>query len=165
MESNIPQKIGFLELCSTDAAENGFVGALLVTDQQGVPLEFKCTESIKPNLTQRILYGEKMKPHILTKLCGVPLLGIITNKPTILFVSQPAFLDIRNDIEIPVLFIERTTNTEQIDTNSFSKQSHKSFPNDNDALTALPIEFELTEPFDRIKKAIEVLGKQDTRFQ
>jgi hypothetical protein len=118
------QKIGFLELCPTDTADTGFVGALLVTDQQGVPLEFKCTESIKPNPTQRILYGEKMKPHILTKLCGAPLLNLVTNKPTILFVSQSAFLDIRNEIDIPVLFIERTTNADPIDPNSFSKQSH-----------------------------------------
>ncbi|GHT10103.1 hypothetical protein FACS1894170_01720 [Planctomycetales bacterium] len=165
MENNASAKFGFLELCPTDATENGFVGALLVVDQQGVPLEFKCTESIKPNSTQRILYGDKMKSHILAKLCGVPLLGIVTNKPTILFVSQSAFLDIRNEIDIPVLSIERAANTEQIDTNSFSKQSHKSFPNDNDALTTIPFEFELTEPFDRINKAVEVLGKQDTRFQ
>ena len=57
----------------------GYVGAVLVTDSQGIPKEFRCTHPIKPSTVQKALFGGNLEPHIDIDLCGKPLMEALTN--------------------------------------------------------------------------------------
>ena len=178
-------KIGFFSLYDTDSADS-YVGALLVTDDNGIPLEFKCTHAVKPTAIQKSLYGDKLKPYIAVTLCGIPLLNNISNKPDLLFINIPFILGIRPEIEIPTLLIRRAGESInlQSDENKTEKQRIESESGqfqavilqahpDNNAeakswngkTNQLFNNFDLIEPFDRMKKAIEILGKNDNKFK
>jgi len=179
------QKIGFFSLYDTDTADS-FVGGMLITDENGIPLEFKCTHAVKPTSIQKSLYGDKLKPHIAVTLCGIPLLNNISNKPDILFVNIPFILGLRPETKIPTLLIKRAG--ESINLNSQENQSEKqriehesgefqaiiiqSHPDYKEESTSFSIRinqlfsnFDLIEPFERMKKSIEILGKNDNKFK
>ena len=54
--------------------DKGYRGGILVTDEWGKPLEFRCTSPVHPNPVQRTLYGQTLLPHIAVELIGAPLL-------------------------------------------------------------------------------------------
>jgi hypothetical protein len=178
-------RIGFLSLFDTDGAENSFVGALLVTDDSGIPVEFRCTQAIKPNALQKSLYGYMLKPYISIQLCGMPLIKMLTNKPELLFVDIPYVLEIRAKIEIPTLLIKKAGESVSFQTENAPSGMHRiehelgkfqaiileSYQSSNDyasysgKVQLLFNAFDLAEPFDRMKKSIEILGKNDNRFK
>lgn len=179
------QKIGFLSLYDTDTSDS-YVGALLITNENGLPLEFKCTHSVKPTAIQKSLYGDKLKPYIAITLCGIPLLNSISNEPDILFVNIPFILGIRPEIEIPTLLIRRAgdsinlesdeneTEKERIESESENYQAiilqthpdnKEESKSQNELVNELFKNFDLIEPFERMKKSVEILGKNDSKFK
>jgi hypothetical protein len=178
-------RIGFLTLQELETPDT-FVGALLITNEFGIPLEFKCSHAIKPSAIQKTLYGDKLKTHIAVGLCGLPLIEASANKPEFICTNQSFILDLRNSTEIPTLFIARTGDV--INLGSDEKrdiqkmrvestdgvfqpivfQSHPLFGRDSEKLmptmTSLFQRFDLLEPFDRMTKSIEILGKNDAKF-
>lgn len=178
------QKIGFLSLYDLETLDT-YVGSLLVTDNNGVPLEFKCTHSVKPTAIQKTLYGDKLKPYIAVALCGVPLLNSISNKPDILCINIPFILDIRAEIETPTLLIRRAGEIINLGTDNKNEkhrienvagvfqsiviQSHQDKKEEAQKYTSTINElfnnFDLIEPFERMKKSIEILGKNDSKFK
>ncbi|MDR2755563.1 MAG: hypothetical protein LBC20_07625 [Planctomycetaceae bacterium] len=163
---SIHRKAGFFMLNPIDTLESGFIGALLITDQHGLPLEFKCTESIKPTRTQRALYGALLKPYISIKLSIIPLLQRVSNenRPDILFVRDDTHLEVRSEITQPVLFLKPAANAQELG-NAYIPQSAKQFSEDSNTNILLELKFDLLEPFERIKTVTEILGKQDERFR
>ena len=179
------QKIGFFSLYDTETTDS-FVGAMLITDDNGIPLEFKCTHAIKPTAIQKSLYGDKLKPYIAITLCGVPLLNNLSNKPDILFTNIPFILGLRPEIDIPTILIKRVgesinlqTDEKEIEKQRLESESGKfqpiilqSHPDKNEEakstagkINQLFNNFDLIEPFERMKKSIEILGNQDNKFK
>ncbi len=179
--------LGFLAFHET-LSHDGYLGAILVTDIHGIPQEFRCTHPVKPTTIQKPLYGNMLEPYIGVNLCGIPLIQSIQNKPSLVVVHQEFLLDVRAASSCPVIFIRRAG--EAIDITSDSSEaalrrervdcSNGRFqpiilspcPDFNDD-TAFATEifkstfsyFDPLEPFERMAKAIEVLGKQDKKFQ
>jgi len=50
--------LAFLSLCET-LSRDGYIGAILVTDERGIPQEFRCTYPVKPTMIQRVLLYKK----------------------------------------------------------------------------------------------------------
>ena len=138
--------IGYFLLYRLTGAQRGYVGAMLVVNNEGIPLEFKCTEAIKPTHVQQSLYGGTLETHIAVELCAVPLLNKITNKPAILLVNEQAFLTVHEKSGIPAELIQPDGNL----SDDWLRQSCR---------------FDLVEPFERVKNAIMILGKSDERFR
>ncbi len=179
-------KIGFFTLCET-VLHDSYVGATLVTDGQGIPVEFKCTHSLKPTAIQKSLYGDKLKPFISINLCALPLFRSLINKPTIFFVDQPYTLSFRTEIELPVIYVKRQGETINLQNEISSENSKKKIENSNGLFTPIIIQphpdfetdlkdnsnfiadlfnsFDLSEPFERIKKSVEILGNTDAKFK
>ena len=180
--------LGFLSLCET-SNHDGYLGAILVTDLQGVPQEFRCTHPVKPTTIQRPLYGDALESYIGVHLCGIPLLESIQNKPSLVAVHKEFLLGVRTKSSCPVVFIRRAGEAFDIKTSGVSEikskkeridcptgrfqpvviTSHYKYNDDtNSARGILENIFNYLdpiEPFERMAKAIEVLGKQDKRFQ
>ncbi len=67
-------------------------GAVLVTDENTKPIEFRVTSTIKPTDFQKTLYGSILNEHILVELIAVPLLGALKDQPDFVLVQDPLFL-------------------------------------------------------------------------
>jgi hypothetical protein len=93
-------RLGFLDTLEVDG--RGYVGGLLITNQNGRPLEFQCTTPVKPNRTQEILFGEALRPWLLAELIGVTLLDRVGIKPDIVITGDSTLLELRNHTSIPV---------------------------------------------------------------
>jgi len=146
--------------------QRGYVGAILVVDNEGIPLEFKCTEAIRPTHVQQSLYGNTMEMYIAVKLCAIPLLKAVSNKPDMLFVNEQSFLTIREETEIPTLFVRQTDNVSDDMQPSIALMPHSQFEADKeDELIRRSGRFDLIEPFDRVQQAVLLLGEKDERFR
>jgi len=180
--------LGFLGLHAT-LTHDGYLGAILVTDLQGIPQEFRCTHPVKPTAIQKPLYGDTLEPYIGINLCGIPLIESIKNKPSLIMVHKESLLGVRIASPCPVIFVRRageaidikpsdssetTLRRERIDcpTGRFQPIILAPHPDFNDDITSARETLERIfsrldplEPFERMAKAIEVLAKQDKRFQ
>lgn len=179
--------LGFLALYDTPS-NDGYLGAVLVTDIDGTPQEFRCTHPVRPTLVQRPLYGDTLLPHIGVNLCGIPLMQSIQIKPSLIVVQREFLLDVRATCPFPVIYIRRAgevidieapdspankSNKERLDCSTGRFQpivfsSHPDFEDDiptaKEVLEEAFSYFDPLEPFERMLKAIEVLAKQDKRF-
>lgn len=177
--------IGFFSLYGTEEVDS-FVGALLITDENGIPLEFKCTQAVKPTAIQKSLYGDKLRPYIAITLSGIPLLDSVDEEPEILFINIPYVLDIRPQIEIPTILIWRAGESisfqegeddsekqrVECDSGEFQAvvfQSHRDFKEEskdlNVSIRELFANFDLIEPFERMKRSVEILGASDPKYK
>ncbi len=176
--------VGFLSLIETEA-KDGYLGAILVTDAQGIPQEFRCTHPVKPTTVQRSLYGDTLLPHIGINLCGIPLIKVIQTKPALILVRYASFLPIRSASLCPVAVVQRAGTTIEVHT-----------PTDQSPLIRIRLESPIArfqpvvietskaesqtvqallqtkfagldplEPFERIISAVQLLNKYDKRFQ
>lgn len=169
--------LGFMEF------ENGaaYRGAILITDDWGKPLEFRCTAPVKPNAVQRTLYGKTLLPHILVELIGIPLLQAVQEIPEILVIQDGLFFDLRHKKEIPLIRLRRQgADVKVSDDREKAKpiiissasgrfdpvviEAHWQFADDMDLsqerLRELFGRWDLIEPFDRLTKGLEYVHQQ-----
>ena len=163
--------------------DKGYRGGILVTDEWGKPVEFRCTAPVHPNPVQRTLYGRTLLPHIAVELIGAPLLRIVQEKPELVFVADEIFFDVRHQSEMPVLRLHRQGDEVTVsETSDKGKpapimmdspsakfqpiviEAHREFPQDlaacRDKLSELFGRWDLVEPFDRLTKALEYVHQQ-----
>jgi hypothetical protein len=161
-------RIGFITLKDF---ERGYRGALLVTDQSGAPLEFRCTSAVSPTRVQRILYGKVLVPHIAVQLVGRPLFESMVEKPTILVAQDDNFLGLRDVLDQPVVCVRTQigASTHSPDESNspapsqdsggdpprYAFEAHRRYHEDLDAARSMLSQCEdLLEPFERIEQAL-----------
>ncbi len=171
-------RLAFLE---TYALENGggIMGAILVTDKDTKPLEFRVTAPIKPTNFQKTLYGNVLKEHILVELISVPLINAVNENIDLIIVQDPLFLGVneKQDIRVVRLFKdekEKTNTGEKGEaltqfvngtTKVFIetwKQFSGELPEIKDMLDEISANRNLIEPFERLKVACEQVHLQKT---
>jgi hypothetical protein len=187
MEGNVMKEyIAFFSLEQT-RDKKGIIGAILITDDLGMPQEFRVTYPVKPTNLQKRLYGDSLDVHIGVTLCGEPLYKALNKKPELLLVNRRIFLPISSKVESEVAHVKRigeafvvekdgeTTPQEKISSKSgrfqpiqvfyppgYNEQQHEGI---NALIEKYFQSIDLLEPFDRIKSALEALVEQDERFQ
>ena len=157
-------------------------GAFLVTDANTVPLEFRCTSAVRPSSLHKILYGDALKEHMLVKLIGLPLAKATKHSPSVLLTREFELLNLRGGLGLPVVTLRRHDVTE-IETEDGTESpegsllasdsgrseplvvaAHPDFPEDRETVRQIlrPVfaKRSLTEPFDRIATALELIHKQ-----
>jgi len=170
------QKIAFLETYNLEE-NNGIMGAILVTDAETKPLEFRVTAPIKPTSFQKTLYGDVLLEHILVELISVPLLNAINEQVDLILVKNPFFLGTNNKQGIRVVRIYNESegksrgSSKQEELNLAGSESEKIFieiskkfeselPVIKEELNKLSELRNLLEPFDRLKMACEQVYQQ-----
>jgi hypothetical protein len=83
------------------------VGGLMVTDENGLPLDFRFTDPITPTRLQRVLYGGALERYLRADVVAGTLLSSIEVLPTVLFVDDEALLD-PPKAECPVGMVQTT---------------------------------------------------------
>jgi hypothetical protein len=176
--------LGFLVFEKT-AKEDGFIGALMVTDNRGYPLEFRATTPVKPSLVQKTLYGGQLEHYVGVELCGQALLRESQRKPKIILVPDRALLDVGDNVDVDIVAIWRAGESLKVEDEAvsgsrgtirpsdsgrqpmvyeahFSNEAHQS-----ESLTHIEQcagRFDLVEAFERMRTALELLAKEDSRY-
>ena len=182
------ENIAFFMLDQTKDGK-GVIGALLVTDDLGMPQEFRVTYPVKPTKLQRRLYGDSLLVHIGVTLCGEPLYKALKNKPELLLVSRRGYLPISAKVDSKVTHVKRMGEALVVENEGESSPDQERSlhsksgrfqpitifysPDSNDQeqeeINALVDKYfqgiDLLEPFERIKSALEALAEQDERFR
>ena len=168
--------LGFLSSCKFEEG-SAIRGAIMVTDAQTKPLEFRVTAPVRPTNFQKTLYGNILVEHILVELISLPVLKALTKKPDIVIIRDPLFLggNARQDIPIVRIFKDgeaRFNSDESVEVLSplagkyeplFIESSEKynsKLPELRKALTEILSSRSLFEPFDRITTALQQVHAQ-----
>jgi hypothetical protein len=169
-------KMAFLETFALED-NGGIMGAILVTDADTKPLEFRVTAPIKPTSFQKTLYGDVLLEHILVELISVPLLNAVNEQIDLIIVKDPFFLGTNNKQGIrvlrvfneedgksrissksePLAFSANGKGKTMIET---SKKFEAELPAIKDMLNKLAENRNLLEPFERLKLACEQVHQQ-----
>ena len=79
--------IGYLDVLLQEPL--GYVGGVLVTDEYGLPVEFRHTLPVRPTKLQRALYGSALDRYLRTVVITQRLLGGLEHDPVLVLVSDP----------------------------------------------------------------------------
>ncbi len=77
---------------SMAVADNVFMGGAMVTDTQGLPLEFRYTEPVRATKLQRVLYGDVLERYIHGDVVAANLISRLEQKPELFLVGDAALL-------------------------------------------------------------------------
>ena len=157
-----------------------------MVDGKGIPQEFRCTEPVRPTLTQTALYGTAIKSFISFDLCGQALLESLTTGPVACLVESEVDLNLQEHTPIPVLHARRSASHEGLGAGKVTSDDYNQLDSpanflpislkcseDWDAslegllpdLQQLFGSIDLVEPFERITASCQLLCEQDTRFK
>ena len=146
--------------------EDGSVrGGALVTDTLSRPFEFRVTSPVKPTQLQKILYGRSLVEYMYGELIGLPLLKQLKETVSLAICKNPYLLVARPDISFPMIAIKKTEQEPGeniIDTSII--QTHKNFESEHGQaevlLNMLASQFDIFEPFERVRVAVSEVNKQ-----
>jgi hypothetical protein len=168
-------KIGFLETYTPDD-NGGLMGAILVTDADTKPLEFRVTAPIKTTNFQKTLYGDVLLEHILVELISVPLINALNEEIDIILVRDNLFLGANNKqgVRVVRVYNDETAGAKgskgtELKGSSGGKmfvETSKKYDSElaqiKDLLNEVAENRNLLEPFDRLKQACEQVHLQKT---
>ncbi|HVX11500.1 MAG TPA: hypothetical protein VHC22_09985 [Pirellulales bacterium] len=170
--------IGFLTVVQHEV--HGHFGGYLVLNANGRPVEFHCTAPVKPNRAQEILYGPTLEPYLYGEQIGQTLINKSKTTPMAVCTDLVGVLAAREFVSLPVVFVAANGDGPSASTESARKvridPAHSSaelisfelgrnrvavsarHPRDRaelDCLSSFAGSFDLAEPFERIRSAIE----------
>lgn len=152
--------LGFL---TVHQEPGGWIGALLITNHWGRPLEFHITSPVLPSRMQQILYGPTWTAYVCGEVLGKALLEKVTVPLDLVITDIPEVFAIQA-VTVPLLFLETnphnetgiagarllTTDNCQLILPQSQTSQEQTVRNLLSALTAL----DFAEPFDRLREAI-----------
>ncbi|MGD0654238.1 MAG: hypothetical protein ABSA16_07845 [Thermoguttaceae bacterium] len=171
--------LGFLTIINNP--QHGFFGGYLILNMSGLPLEFHCTAPIKPNRAQEILYGPTLENFLYGEQIGQTLLRQSGCEPLVVCTDCEPALAVRQYVSWPVVLVlppEQSVTIESEHRILRIDRPHGSGPNlltfelgrnrlalparaedqrqvIQQRLSELVEAFDLSEPFGRIREAIE----------
>ncbi len=102
-EGTTPGHLGFLTVLEHE--QLGLVGGYLILNAAGRPLEFHCTAPVKPNRAQQILFGPTLPAYLYGEQIGQTLLGKGSQTPVAVFTDVERVLTVRDFVELPVALV------------------------------------------------------------
>ena len=95
--------LGFLTVI--DHSRAGFIGGLLVLNPVGRPVEFHCTQPLKPNRAQEILFGNTLEPYLFGEQIAQALVHKTNQHIGFLFTELPGVLALQDFVKQPVIYV------------------------------------------------------------
>jgi hypothetical protein len=165
MVSKSKQAMGFLTV--VEHPQYGMFGGYLILNTSGRPLEFHCTAPIKPNRAQEILYGPTLESYLYGEQIGQTLINQGSSSPMLVCTDREPALAAREYVSTPLVLVlpgddggtasPRGLVTFQLGRNRLAlpQQAEDDRRSIADQLANLADSFDLAEPFQRIRDAIE----------
>jgi len=176
-------KIGFAMTTSTKL---GYLGAILVSDEKGFPLEFQYTDPISPTKLQKVLYGNSLEKYLKVDVILDNLLNVLSNKVDLIIVKDEQLLDAQNAKATVIRVVEtnmgEVNEKEEIEKvkddeyiyqysktaqpirvtfkNKISEEDQE-FSKISTIIKQLGRNIDITEPLERVQKSIDVIISKD----
>lgn len=162
-----PGEAAFGFLTAVDSPSHGLFGGYLLVDLTGRPLEFHCTAPVKVSRAQQILYGATLQSHLHGRQIGAALLAEATVTPEVVLTDLVSMLHVRPHTTLPVALVTRSDAVGApggASTAGFAIGNVSVSPHASDTslesllrgkLESLVSSVDLSEPFERIRSAIE----------
>lgn len=171
-----PPAIGFLTV--VEEPSQGLVGGYLLLNSAGRPLEFHCTTPVNANRPQQILYGAALLPYLYGEQIGQALVAKGRSAPRLICTDVAPALSVRDFSATPVALVVgidpklNDREGEQFVAKVMSAARcreigrgetwraglplahEKDAEPTNSALGTLAADFDLAEPFERIREAL-----------
>jgi len=84
-------------LLASAIEDESWTGGLLVTDQRGLPVDFRYIEPIRPSKIQKLIYGGALKRYLLLDAIAGTLLKASNSKADFVFTDEPLLLELDGD--------------------------------------------------------------------
>ena len=181
--TNQDLKIGYALTIST---KMGYLGAILVSDEKGFPLEFQYTDPIAPTKLQKVLYGNSLEKYLKVDVILDNLLNVLSSKIDILIVKDEQLLDsakLKTDVirvsETGSAVGELSQTIEKVKDDEYIFQYSKLaapvrvtfkenvaeedalFEKVHSIITKLGENIDVIEPLERVQKSIDVIISKD----
>ena len=175
-----PPTLGFLTVVEHDTL--GLTGGYLILNTAGRPLEFHCTAPVKPNRAQQILFGPTLETYLYGEQIGQTLVAKGAAQPLVVCTDVAAALSVREFVGLPVALV--LGDARPIETGAAAGVNYRvdaphaelagfelgrnrlrvAIGRDDDRRAieerlASLVAFDLSEPFGRIREAIEEAHK------
>jgi len=102
-ESPPPGALGFLTVLEHEQV--GLVGGYLILNAAGRPLEFHCTAPVKPNRAQQILFGPTLESYLYGEQIGQTLVAKGSVEPWAVYTDVERVLAVRDFVTLPVALV------------------------------------------------------------
>jgi hypothetical protein len=152
--------LGFLT--AVEQSPHGLFGGYLLLNTAGQPVEFHCTTPVKASRIQQILYGPTLDPFLYGEQIGATLVTKSTVSPLLLIVDRTELLAVRPHIRVPTALVITAENGDSaagltIGGNhlQLARQDIEKRETIVEQLSVLDESFDLGEPFQRIRAAID----------
>lgn len=94
---------GFLTV--VELGDSVSIGGYLLLNELGRPLEFHCTEPVKPNRAQQLLYGATLHSFLYGEQIGRALVESSEVRPKLILTDLRPVLALRDLIDTPVVLL------------------------------------------------------------
>ncbi len=172
-------------LITRQAPSGGILGAVLICDTKGFPLEFRYTEPIIPTKIQRVLYGNNLEKYLKVDVILDSLLKVLSSSYDYLIVSDESLLEYKDAKSIfkiataqnPILSsndkVQVTGDNEcLIRTKLAESPARLTFPRnfkcegtEFESITATLLEMgeniDISEPMSRVQKSVDLICKRE----
>ncbi len=185
-EETSPGALGFLTVLQHE--QLGLAGGYLILNAAGRPLEFHCTAPVKPNRAQQILFGPTLDAYLYGEQIGQTLLAKGALQPAAVYTNVERVLAVRDFVSLPVALVlaGEASSAQTVSATAAGSEWHIDTPHgssghlsvfelgrnrlavnptrdaDREAILAHAAElaaFDLAEPFERIREAVEEAHK------
>lgn len=153
-----------------------YIGGIMITDNRGIPLEFKYTEPVEPTKIQKVLYGDVLEKYLREEVIMTNLISKVEKKPILYFVDNDENLYLDNISVEEVILIKSTqlNALKEVDTFQHLKDDEyviqlKSTKHPVrvkteeegilDKIISLKMECDISEPLNRIEEALSLICK------
>ena len=85
--------------------EKSWAGGLLVTDEHGLPVDFRYVEPIKPSKLQKLIYGDALRRCLVLDAIAGTLLKAANPRVAWMFAADPLMLDLDGRVGGPIVAI------------------------------------------------------------
>lgn len=86
-------RLGFLALFDSEDGQ-GRCGAAMVTNERGMPLEFRVTAPVRPSPLRRAIYGKTLWPYVEVELIAKTLLAELRPLPSLVLTNRISVLEV-----------------------------------------------------------------------
>lgn len=165
--SKLGPLFGFISIADLGGA--AWIGGYLLLNSQGRPVEFHCTEPVKANRAQQILFGKTLQPYICGEQISQALVSNTSLKPEVFITDQDSVLGLRDFVESPLVRILHDDESPDLDGQRMlclgktrvllEERYADDQPRVLRIYEQIASNWDLEEPFERIHEAVTELQK------
>ncbi len=151
------KNIGYLSVLEMDTGD--IIGALLILDINGYPIEMHYTTPAKLGAMEKIAFGVNLKSGIMIKKIAIPLIENIGADLLVILVNDDDLLKVKKIIKTPLLQVTQSkSNKKNVVFTEDDKKLNNKIKNE---LMASDLWDFIDEPFQRIQNGVEYLLNND----